>query len=75
MINGLEYQLFYILEESIKNNIELLLDENEHCWISERNICTLYIVRNMRLWYILINYSFKISHLFLGKIWIFIFSF
>ncbi|XP_025414906.1 uncharacterized protein LOC112686707 [Sipha flava] len=43
MINGLEYQLFYILEESIKNNIELLLDENEHCWISERNICTLYI--------------------------------
>lgn len=43
---GLEYPLFNILEEPIKNNIELLLDE-EHDWISERKICDLYTVNNI----------------------------
>lgn len=55
--DGLEYPLFNILEESIKSNIESLLDENEECWISDRNICTLYIVRNMYNLYTVINYS------------------
>lgn len=44
LADGLEYPLNYILEEFIKNNIELLLNE-KLCWISERIISDLYIVR------------------------------
>ncbi|XP_026817471.1 uncharacterized protein LOC113556613 isoform X2 [Rhopalosiphum maidis] len=40
--NGLEYPLFNILEESIKTNIEQLLDEVPG-WISDRHMCNLYI--------------------------------
>lgn len=40
--NGLEYPLFYILEESIKNNIEKLLNEVPDS-ISDRQMCNLYI--------------------------------
>lgn len=40
---GLEYRLFNILEESIKKNIELLLDE-QPSWIRESEIYNLYNV-------------------------------
>lgn len=40
--NGLEYPLFNILEETIKNNIEQLLNESPG-WISDRQMCNLYI--------------------------------
>lgn len=46
MANGLEYPLFNILEEPIKNNIDLLLNE-ESGWISETKICNLYNVRTL----------------------------
>jgi len=42
--NGLEYPLFNILEESIKTNIEQLLNEVPG-WISDGQMCNLYIVR------------------------------
>lgn len=40
--NGLEYPLFNILEETIKTNIEQLLNEIPD-WISDRQMCNLYI--------------------------------
>ncbi|CAH1731848.1 unnamed protein product [Aphis gossypii] len=40
--NGLEYPLFNILEESIKTNIEQLLNEVPG-WISDGQMCNLYI--------------------------------
>lgn len=40
--NGLEYPLFNILEDSIKSNIEQLLNEVPG-WISDRQMCNLYI--------------------------------
>ncbi|VVC24370.1 OST-HTH/LOTUS domain,Tudor domain [Cinara cedri] len=41
LANGLEYALFDILEEKIKNNIESLLEEQPG-WIPESQICDLY---------------------------------
>jgi len=66
---GLEYPLFDILEEPIKNNIELLLDE--HNWISERIICDLYNVRKKIVCNICLTPK---VFLFLGKIWVFVCS-
>ncbi|XP_022182347.1 uncharacterized protein LOC111042113 [Myzus persicae] len=40
--NGLEYPLFYILEDTIKTNIEQLLNEVPD-WISDGQMCSLYI--------------------------------
>lgn len=44
LANELEYPLFNILEEPIKNNIKILLEE-QPSWITERQICNLYNVR------------------------------
>lgn len=61
MANGLEYPLFNILEEPIKNNIDLLLNE-EDGWIPETKICNLYIVRT----YLLLNrVCHKLNYYFL----------
>uniref|UniRef100_A0A2H8TL94 Tudor domain-containing protein 5 n=1 Tax=Melanaphis sacchari TaxID=742174 RepID=A0A2H8TL94_9HEMI len=42
--NGLEYPLFNILEETVKTKIEQLLNEVPG-WISDGQICNLYMVR------------------------------
>lgn len=70
---GLEYPLFSVLEEPIKNNIEILLDEYD--WISERIICDLYNVKKKKKTvYSICSGTQSFLIFFLGKIWVFICS-
>lgn len=43
LANGLEYKLFYLLEAPIKNNLEILLNE-QRFFIDETNLNNLYTV-------------------------------